>query len=115
MVRDLVFQTMELGFGEELRIARTRERNLDDARDPPRISLHDDDTVGQEQRLVDTMRDQNGRGAAFEPDPLQLEIHAPAQDLVESAEWLVEQQHRRLGDQRARDGYSLAHAAGKLC
>ena len=43
---------------------------------------------------------------------LPLDVHLPAQDLVEGAERLVEQQEPRLGDQGAGDGNPLSHAAG---
>ncbi len=47
-------------------------------------------------------------------DPLQLDLHLVAQLLVERAERLVEQQHARLGDERAGERDALLLAAGQL-
>ena len=47
-------------------------------------------------------------------DRLQLELHLLAQLQVERAERLVEQQHARLVDDRARERDALALAAGEL-
>ncbi len=44
----------------------------------------------------------------------QLELRVLAQLLVERAQWLVEQQHLRTLDQRARQRHALPLAAGKL-
>ena len=44
----------------------------------------------------------------------QLDLHFLAQLRVERGQRLVEQQHGRMGDQRARDGHPLLLAAGKL-
>ncbi len=60
------------------------------------------------------MGDEKRGGAGLEPDALQLDVHLPAQDLVEGAERLVEQQEPWLGDQGAGNGNPLPHAAGKL-
>ena len=45
---------------------------------------------------------------------LQLALHRLAQLQVERAERLVEQQHLRAQDQRARQRHALALAAGQL-
>ena len=44
----------------------------------------------------------------------QLAAHAQAQILVERRQRLVEQQHARIGDQRARERHALLLAAGEL-
>ncbi len=46
--------------------------------------------------------------------PLQFDAHAHAQERVERRQRLVEQQHARLGDERARQRDALLLAAGKL-
>ena len=88
--------------------------NLDDLGDSPWIALHDRNAVGQKHRLIDAMGDQQRRGALFHPDPLQLDVHASAQNLIEGAEGLIQQQHRRIGHQRTGNCDALTHAAGKL-
>ena len=47
-------------------------------------------------------------------DPLELDLHRPAQLEVERAERLVEQQHLGAVDQRAGQGDPLLLAAGEL-
>ena len=70
--------------------------------------------VGEEHRLGDRVGDEQGGGDPLGPDPLQLDVEALAGHLVERAEGLVEQQHPRLGDERAGDRHALAHAARQL-
>ena len=60
------------------------------------------------------MRDQQCGGRALQPDALQLQVHAAAQDLVKRAKRLVEQEHIGLGHQRPRDGHPLAHTTRQL-
>ena len=60
------------------------------------------------------MGDKQGGGLAFKPYALKLNVHLAAQYLVECAERLVEKQNARIGDQRAGNCHTLAHAAGKL-
>ena len=47
-------------------------------------------------------------------EPLQLAAHAQPQELVERRERLVEEQHARIGDQRAGERDALLLAAGEL-
>ena len=48
------------------------------------------------------------------PDPQQLDVQPLPGHVVERAERLVEQHHRRLDDQAAGDRHPLPHAAGQL-
>ena len=45
---------------------------------------------------------------------LEFVVHFAARERIERAEWLVHQQNRRIGGQRARHAYSLALPSGKL-
>ena len=45
---------------------------------------------------------------------LQLAAHLQAQELVERRERLVEQEHARIGDERAGQRHALLLAAGEL-
>jgi hypothetical protein len=48
------------------------------------------------------------------PDAQELDIHELARHGVERAEGLVHQEQRRVVDERAGDGHTLAHAARQL-
>ena len=94
---------------------RGRGRSIGDRLDEaPRPRRHDVDDVGQDHRLGDRVGDQEGGRVALQADPLQLHVHEVAAEFVEGAERLVEQQHRRLGDQHPADRGALRHAAGQL-
>ena len=54
------------------------------------------------------------RDADLGLDPLELDLHLPAQLEVERAQRLVEQQHLRAVDQRAGERDALLLAAGEL-
>ena len=60
------------------------------------------------------MRDVDERDPDLVLDPLQLELHLLAELQVERAERLVEQQHPRVVDDRARERDALLLAAGEL-
>ena len=76
--------------------------------------VHDDAVVGERHRLFLVVGDMDEGGADALLDRLQLVLHLPSQLQVERAERLVEQQHRRLDHQRARQRHALPLAAGKL-
>jgi hypothetical protein len=71
---------------------------------------HDDDLIRHRQRLGLAVRDHDEGDAELALDLLELDHHGLAQIVVERAQRLVEQQHRRLADQRAgqRDALLLA-------
>ena len=80
----------------------------------PGLAAQHDHAVGEEQRLVEIVGDQeHGRAgrAAHEAEQLLLQ-RLPGQR-VERAERLVQQQHGRAGDQGAGEGRALRHAAGQ--
>ena len=60
------------------------------------------------------MRDVHERDADLGLDPLELQLHLPAQLEVERAERLVEQQHLRPVDDRPGQRDPLLLAAGEL-
>ncbi len=60
------------------------------------------------------MRDHNDGLAPALPDTLNVAIEMLARQRVESSEWLVHKQHPRIRRQRARQGHTLAHAAGQF-
>jgi hypothetical protein len=95
-----------------LEAPRARQTDLENVLDPARPRRHDEDAVAEEHRLRGRMGDEDDGLAPLEPDALQLDVHLPAQDLVEGPERLVKQQEPWLGDQGAGDGNPLPHAAG---
>ena len=72
-----------------------------------------DDAVGKRHRLGDVVGDEHGGEAVLPPDALQKLVHLGAGQRVERAEGLVEEQHARPADQRARKRHALALAAGE--
>ena len=86
-----------------------RPRDLLDQAD-----VHDGDAVAHRERLFLVVRDVHERRARARLDLLELELHLLAQLEVERAQRLVEQQGRRLVDERAREGDALLLAAREL-
>ena len=70
----------------------------------------DEHPVGERDRLVDVVRDEQRRGMIAVAQLPQQRVHAEARERVERAERLVEQQQPRLADERAgeRDALGLA-------
>ncbi len=60
------------------------------------------------------MRDQDDGLSVLLPDSHQLDVHIIAGHGVERAEWLVEQQDRRIEHEGAADRDAPLHAAGEL-
>ena len=75
---------------------------------------HDDDVVAQANRLVDRVGDKEHTGFLLSPQREQQFLHSQARARVKRTERLVHQHDAWLEDQRARDRYALAHAAGQL-
>ena len=75
---------------------------------------HHRNTVGERERLGLVVRDEQGR----DPDPLldalELDLHVGPKVLVDCGKWLVQQDHARLDDQRARKRHALLLSARKL-
>ena len=76
--------------------------------------VEDGDAVGQRHRLLLVVGDVDEGRADLAVDLRQLDLEALAQLEVERAERLVEQQHRRPLDERARHRHALPLAAGEL-
>ena len=79
-----------------------------------RALIEDDDAVRERHRLGLVVGDVD-EGEAHAPlQVLELDAHALAQLGIEIGERLVEQQDRRLDNQRARQRHALLLAAGEL-
>ena len=102
--------------GLRLDLDRPRPRNVDvvDRRDAPWPGRHDDDAVGEEDRLCDRVRDEGDRLAGLDPDFLDQEIHFIAGESVERPEGFVHQQERRIHREAPDDRGPLLHSARKL-
>ena len=72
------------------------------------------DPVAQAHRLHLVVGDVDGRGADLLLEPLQLVAGAGPQLRVQVGQWLVEQEHVRLADQRPGQRHPLPLAAGQL-
>ena len=75
---------------------------------------HDDDRVGDRDGLELGMRHVDEGDAELLLHAAQFAAHAQAQIFVERRQRLVEQQHARIGDQRARQRHPLLLAAREL-
>jgi hypothetical protein len=76
--------------------------------------VHHHHGVGQRHRFFLRVRDVHEGQAQFLLPAPQLGAHLDAQERVERRQRLVEQQHARLGDERARQRHALLLAAGEL-
>ena len=95
--------------------ARSAARGGGDARrgsrdpgDPSRSRAHHDDSIGEEDRLLDAVRDEQHRRSGVAPDVQQLQVEPVSSELVERPEGLVHEQRRRLVDQGSGQGHPLA-------
>src|SRR5207248_8090285 len=69
---------------------------------------------GQEERLVDVVRDEERRRTGPADDAEQLLLQVAASERVERSEGLVEQEEPRLYGQAAGEGDPLLHPPGEL-
>ena len=82
---------------------------LNDAR------IHHREPVGQRQRLDLIVSDDDRGVTEFALQHLQFATHPLPRRRVEVAEWLVEQQHRRVPHQGPRQRDALLLTAGQAC
>ena len=94
--------------------ARPRDVDLDDLADAAGSRAHDAHRVGEQDRLVDVVRDERDRAAMALPELGQEALRAGPRERVERAERLVHEQHLRVVRERARDRHALLHAAREL-
>ena len=69
--------------------------------------------VGQRERLVHVVRDQQHRGLVMRPQPEHQAVHGDRGQRVQRAERLVQQEQAGLADQRPGQGRPLGLAAGQ--
>ena len=95
-------------------VARVRQRDRDDLLHLGRRVRQHDDAVGQVDRLVDVVRDEQDRDPELVAHPQHEVLEVAAGLRVDRGERLVHQQDRRLVGERARDRDALLHAAREL-
>src|SRR5581483_5903140 len=94
-------------------VAIARAGNVDRAAEPHAAAGQHQHAVGEDQRLVDVVGDQQHRGAVPAPQPQHQRVHGDPGQRVERAERLVEQQQAGLADQGAGERGALRLAAGQ--
>ena len=92
-------------------IARPREVDLEVGLHAARPRRHQDDAVGQGQRLAEIVGDEQHGLALALPQAQQHRVHVELGVGVERAERLVHQEDFGSGNQRAHQRHALAHAA----
>ena len=90
------------------------ELGVHDGLDAARPRRHHRHAVGEIDRLLHVVGDEDHGLRRALPDAQQLALHQPAGLRVERAERLVHQQDLGIEGERARDRGALLHAAGKL-
>ena len=86
--------------------------NLPDCRS--RAAGHHDDTVGQEQSLIDIVGDHHHGFAVLVPESHELILEFHAREGIEETERLIEQQDFGLEGKSAGNTDALAHTGGQL-
>src|SRR2546423_1414601 len=115
VVPDLLIDPRELGLEADLGdVAGPRQVDAVDALHGSRSRGDDDDPVGERDRLLEIVRDEDDRRSGRGPELKKLVLHERARLDVERAERLVHQEDARLVDQGLRERRALAHAAGEL-
>src|SRR5438876_1120682 len=94
--------------------ARPRQLHLDDLADAARPAAEHHHAVGEINRLVDLVGDEEHRLLAARPDARELGLHDLARLRVERRERLVHQQHLGIDGQGPGEVYPLPHAAREL-
>ena len=94
--------------------ARARHRHLDQLLHLAGMRRQHQDAVGEEDRLVEIVGDEDDGDVDLAPDFQQMRLHLGTRLRVERAERLVHQQNARLIGERAHDRHALLHAAGQL-
>ena len=76
--------------------------------------LHDGDAVGEPDRLVEIVRDEDDGLLQHRLQPQKLVLHLPPDQRIERGERLVEKPDVRVGGERAGDADALLLTAGEL-
>src|SRR5206468_6136922 len=75
---------------------------------------HDQDPIGQSNRLLDAMRDEEDGRPLPPPQRFEVGAHLQSRQRIECAERLIQQQQRWIVHQRTDERDALAHSPGEL-
>src|SRR5256714_5106580 len=115
VVPDLLIDPRELRLEADLGyVARPREIDAIDTLHGPWPRGDDDHAIGERDRLLEIMRNEDHGRAGRRPELQELVFHQRAGLDVERADRLVHEQEARLVDERLRERGTFAHAAGEL-
>jgi len=106
------FEADEFLAGHGIDPARPWQRDRHLFADAPWTVRHDQDAIGEEERFIDVMGDEDHGGADAGPDIEQELLHHLARLRIEGSERLVHQHHPRMVDEHAGDLGTLLHATG---
>ncbi len=112
MPKQLVLDRHHVGQQQAVGVARARRADRDVVDDG--AAAHRNDPVGERQRLVHVMGDEDDRrdgAAGFFPQVQQHVLQLMTGHIVERAERLVEQQHAPAIGEDGGDRHPLQHAA----
>src|SRR5262245_17616164 len=91
----------ESGAFARIDAAWARQIDSDDFPHAARPGRHDNDAVGEKDRLLDAVGDKDHSLTGGLPDILQIDLQLRAGERIERAERLVHQKKRRVVDERA--------------
>jgi hypothetical protein len=107
-------QACELRVEAQVGHPRVGERDGVVGHDAAWPGAHHQHPRGEEHCLADGVRDEQTGEALASEERDDLVVQPLARDLVDGAEWLVEQEHLRVEDEAARQRCPHLHAAGQL-
>src|ERR1700738_4820430 len=95
-------------------MTRPGKIDIDDFLDRPWTWSHDQDAIGELDRLFNVVGDKENGFLFALPDAYQIGAHFQASEKVERAERFIHVNDVGIRRERARDLHTLAHPAGKL-
>ncbi len=102
------------GLWRRCEIARPRQIELDPAHDPSGPGRDHDHLVGELDRLLDAMGDEEHGLGILHQQPLEIAAELLAGHGIQRPQGLVHQDQRRIMDQRPAEGGALLHPAREL-
>jgi hypothetical protein len=100
--------------GRSASVPWAREVDVEDSLDPARTWRKHDESVGEIDRLVDVVSDEEGGEALPTPERLDLLLEGEPGEGVERAEGLVEEEDAGPGGEGSGEGDPLSHATREL-
>ena len=91
-----------------------RQADADIFQDASGPARKHENAVGEKNRLIDLVSNEDNRLAVFFPDPLQFALHDFPGLRIEGGEGLVHQENLRIDCERPRKVHALTHSTGEL-